>query len=252
MSRNNFQLRRLLARLPASSHRAIRRLSNVPFLPSASVATFLGAMAVAMATPAQASPIIDFTSSGNPVFVVGQPFTFGYSFIVSENVAVDRLGVYSITADQVETSHDVGLWMEGVETELASTTVGLGATLKDNSASSDGAYFYADTPISIILESGVTYFLGALYGASTPGTVRVGVGGIFSPDPQDRVTYLNGQFHLGGVLSFPDVSSASNEFFGPTLRLASSIPPEIIPAPPTLALLILGVVGLRIGQRRVF
>jgi hypothetical protein len=219
------------------------------------IAAALGTAVLFSGTSAQAAPLFDFSAA--PDTFTPSSITLGYQFQVmsGSSITVDGIGLFDIDPDGLGSAHEVALW-DIDETPLIDPAMlngGTSTARSERSTSSLGSYIFVDLDAPLVLGEGV-YVLGASYLPRGSGpdqnrdlAVNMPVG--IAPDPsvEGVVDYLGGVwgFALGVNVMFPAFSGGDENYFGPALRI-----PSTIPEPLTVALLIIGIVALGCNRRR--
>jgi hypothetical protein len=216
------------------------------------IAAALGAAVLFSGTSAQAAPLFDFSAA--PDTYMPSSITLGYQFQVMSggSITVDGIGLFDIDPDGLGSNHEVALW-DIDENPLIDPVMLNGDTSSERSTSSLGSYIFVDLDVPLVLGEGV-YVLGASYlpRGSGPGqnrdlAVNMPVG--IAPDPsvEGVVDYLGGVWGIaaGVNVMFPAFPGGDENYFGPALRISSTIP-----EPLTVALLIIGIVALGCNRRR--
>ena len=209
------------------------------------IAAVLGTAVLFSGTSVQALPLFDFTS-GSQIDAPTSPHTLGYSFKVTGDITVDGIGLFD--SDGLDSAHEVALWNITGGTPLVEVlfTPGSTGTGSDPSISGQGNYVYMNiTPL--ILATG-DYVLGASY-LRNPANKDEVINTVVPPITENagNVEYGVGRFMFGtGVnVKFPLFDDVENDYFGPALRIQATIP-----EPLTLALLVIGIVGIGCCRRQ--
>lgn len=144
--------------------------------------------------------------------------TCGWLFSVERDVNVTHLGVYDdfISGFGLVSAHEVAIWGEG-ETPLATATVPAGT-----SGLRVSDFYYAELSNPIVLNSGVTYTIGAFFASDNADRL------VSNPIPTittgSYVDYLGYTKAQGGFRK-PDTWYSNIDKFGPNFLM---IPPEPI------------------------
>jgi hypothetical protein len=204
----------------------------LPLILSASLVTF------AVATPAQAAPVVGVTISNDGMQVDNFPWNLGYSFIVNQAISVVSLGVWDQDSDGLLSRHEVGLW-DSSGTLLASTFVGAGAVgILDN-----GFRFTDIAPV--LLTAGQIYYVAGTFNG--PGD------DIWVADPTTlasapQITYESRRYQNGSTLVFPDLAGSNTTgYWGGNFRFEDA---AASPEPTTLLLIGAGLAAVRARRRR--
>lgn len=132
----------------------------------------------------------------------------GYQFTVSEQMQVTDLGIWNMDTfgvGGIDNPHEVGIW-DGSQNLLGSVVV-------DNTGTVVGDWIYESiTPI--ILDTGETYTIGALY---LSGDDDRYISGASSATTAAEITWLASVYPTAGELGFvfPGLTSTSIGRFGP-------------------------------------
>jgi hypothetical protein len=181
--------------------------------------------------------------------------TLGYWFTVTADITVDGIGLFDFGSDGLSSPHQVALWNaivtpsgDLVEQSFRIEPLNLSPPPPSNPEVSDsgfGSYIYLDLAAHEVLEPG-DYVLGASYlpGSSNQDLVQAMPLSIFSTP---NVIFREGVFGEadGLTVEFPDPSIFGQTYFGPALRISSTIP-----EPLTAALFIIGLVGMGCNMRQ--
>jgi hypothetical protein len=196
-------------------------------------------LAAAPLTATAASLGVDITENGNGIPFTNPEFTIGWAFDVTTSVNVTALGVWDEASNGLNEAHDVGLWAADA-TLLASTTVpaGLAADSAVASAVGLGQWLFEDIP-ALTLAPG-HYLIGSVAGNDDFRTFEESI----ALNPA-LANLDSGKFAVGAVLQFPALDETAQNpsdfsLFGPNLLIEA----ERVPAPATLLLLGLGLLGL--------
>lgn len=217
-------------------------------------ATALASAALLLSASAQAAPLFDFETADDSFFAPVRD-TLGYAFTVSADITVDGIGMFDFGSDGLDSAHEVALWSSSntSSTLLVSAILNPGTSTagSDVSISGFGSFIYEDI-VALVLGPG-SYVLGASFlpANANKDAVAVSVSSI-TPNSADAA-YLEDRLgqSTGVNANFPDISMGTDSFFGPALRIAvATIPPETIPEPMTLTLLMVGMAGIGLGLRK--
>lgn len=201
-----------------------------------------------------AGPAVSFTSvNGN--FLDGRTRMIGWQFTVTEPLSVSALGWFDLGQDGLARSHQVGLWNKNSQALLGSVVVASGTV-----GTLNGFFRYTSLGSPVALSSGTTYVIAGLdVGANGDGHVWTpALGGFnnqvngFSSDA--RVTVGPAGTAIGqevGGFQFPTASIGDTRTaaFGPNFLIAEPVV-AAIPLPPSVALLVVGLVGMGMAARR--
>ncbi|MBE3069098.1 MAG: DUF4082 domain-containing protein [Planctomycetes bacterium] len=180
---------------------------------------------------AQELPAITNDDLSGRVSGIAWNLTEGWRFTVNEDIRVMRLGVWDLSSDGLNTSHDVGLW-DPAGNLLASGTVAAGTA----GALVNDFRYVSITPVD--LEAGHDYVIGALYVPSPMDDYIAGdSSNTFTSDP--RITWNHCVRYSAlpnAPLTFPTEEANYAGAFGPNFTFT--------PEPATLALVALGALGL--------
>lgn len=195
-------------------------------------------LAAALVSPAQADLVLDLTPGGTATPCGGCTggVTYGWSFTVRNAITIDGLGMWDAGADGLgQPSVEIGLW-SSAGALLASTTVTNGST-QIASANLAGEWLF-ESISSLTLAAG-DYRIGAVFTSATP------LAQVASP-----YTTIAGVALTGGVQStttgLADPTAQFNfPIFGPTMRLANTVPEPASVVLVGMALLAVGAAGRR-------
>jgi hypothetical protein len=199
-----------------------------------------GLKSVAQATPI---PIVDFT--GGTVGLEGAPLgaTRGFAFAVTSPLVISALGAWDEGANGLGEAHTVSLWTNAGEL-IASTIVNNSST-PIGSTNSGGDWRF--TNIAPLPLGAGTYVVGETNSPGSPDPLRepgIGLPVIISTIP--GVTYVENR-HAFAPDTFPTLTVADVDFFGPSLLTDAA--PAAVPEPATVTLLGLGLASA--GARRL-
>jgi hypothetical protein len=184
-----------------------------------------------------AAAIQSFMGGNTSTSIDSTPRTLGWYFTVSSGVTVSSLGLWDENpADDLNESHQVGIW-DSLGTLLASVVVPANGTL-------DGSFRYSTiTPLT--LSTGVTYYIGALYGGNFLDTYAFGVSSLTT---DSRVNFLgSAASDSNSGFAFPGTQGAGSQGrFGPNFQIGTNE----IPEPSTVLLTASALVGLILVRRR--
>lgn len=197
---------------------------------------FLGAV-LWLQPSAQASPVLDI-SGGSGLLGAGVPFTFGWSFTVNSDIAVDGLGFWDEGSNGLAGSHQVGIW-SNTGTLLTSATITNAGTVVP-SASNIGQWVFS--PIAPLHLAPGGYVIGATFGTNTDQGL-MGASTLILVSPE--ITFGSGLFLMGAGLNMPTGAVGGGPgIFGPTFSTTST------PEPATFGLVGLALAGGMAIQRR--
>lgn len=214
-------------------------------------ASFVGSLAP---STVHAGPAVSFTSV-NGSFLDGLTRMLGWQFTVTEPLSVSALGWFDLRQDGLARSHEVGLWNRDTQALLGSVVVASGTV-----GTLDGFFRYTSLGSAVALSSGTTYVIAGLdVGANGDGHVWTpAIGGFnnevngFASDA--RVSVGPAGTAIGqevGGFQFPTASIGDTRTaaFGPNFLIAEPVV-AAIPLPPSVALLVVGLVGMGMAARR--
>ncbi len=187
---------------------------------------------------AQESPAITGHNQSSRVSGIAWNLTEGWRFTANSDIQVMRLGVWDLSSDGLNTSHDVGLW-DPSGNLLASGTVAAGTA----GALINDFRYVSIAPVD--LEAGHEYLIGALYVPSPMDNFLAGdSSNTFTSDP--RITWRNHVRYSAlpdAPLTFPSEEGGIYAgAFGPNFTFT--------PEPATLTLLALGGMAMMARRRR--
>mgnify|MGYP003655163193 CR=1 FL=1 len=197
---------------------------------------------------AKASLISGYSYTHDPAswFTGGNYATSGFRFQANQDLYVSALGFVDARAPGLNASHEIGIWND-VGNLLASTTVAAGevAPLIDG-------FRYSDIPLLSLL-AGEIYRIAAIgFGDST----------ISKPtrSAASEITLLDAgrQVHAPPAsdrgLNFPTLfsgpESALANFLFSTIPPSTGNPPNSVPAPGSLAIILIGFVFIGLFKRK--
>jgi hypothetical protein len=193
------------------------------------------ALAVLTLSTSFASTIAMVTSGGGAGFNSVDSYTTGWSFTLSDFIAVTSLGFYDVDQDGLDNTHDVGIF-DSTGTLLVSATVPSGTAGTLNA----GFRMVSITPFALGPGS---YVIGGFSDASTDGIL---VDPLFITAP-GITTIDTGVYDYGSTLVFPGTSTSSE---GPPVAYASvNFEFDEVPEPSTLLLSITAFAAVGLKKR---
>lgn len=200
---------------------------------------FVG-LALMAATAAQAGMLVDVESG--VTLIRGSWTNFGYSFTVTDMVAVTALGVWDRNANGFADAHPVGLW-DGAGSLLAQAVVDSASPLTMGVLAGHGWRFETIAPV--VIGPG-TYKIGAYY----PTTADAFLGswdGTLAQYVMDPLASYGTAYFASGVEALTEPTSLTSltpGFFGPNAQI------EAVPEPGTVVLMGVGLVAVGVARRR--
>jgi hypothetical protein len=179
---------------------------------------------------AHAIPINAVDISGGTGVITGADVVAGWLFRAEDNIDVISLGMWDNGEDGFTADVEVGLWTEG-GAFLTSTTVTSLDPLTNG-------FRFATLDDSVSLISGSNYVIGGLL--QQPDIFRT----LATVTNSSGVTWLDSRGKTTSTLDFPDEEGdVAGSYFGANFQY------ESVPAPATLALFGIGLLGLSWSRR---
>ena len=147
--------------------------------------------------------------------------TGGYEFTVGDTpLIVTKLGFFDYGANGLNESHEVGIWLAGNTTALATATITTASPLEGSIIDTDkGQFRFEGLASTVRLSANTTYRIGAYYSSTHNDPWAQSTSAAVSCTTASQISYGTPRYHYSGGLSYPgDLGGRDLAYIGPNFQ----------------------------------
>ncbi len=147
--------------------------------------------------------------------------TGGYEFTVGDTpLIVTKLGFFDYGANGLNESHDVGIWLAGNSTALATATITTTSPLEGAIIDTDkGQFRFEQLASTVRLSANTTYRIGAYFSSTHNDPWAQSTSAAVSCTTASQISYGTPRYYYSGGLSYPgDLGGRDLAYIGPNFQ----------------------------------